>query len=290
MVPYVILLVTIRSHQAAEQHLSSALFAVVFGLVIIIIALIWDLYFVKTILQNTQLNGTNLQCNYSFGEFLGVVALGIFLTIITIGIYAPWFVKNMQRFFIDNTSYKEKKFAFQGKGGKLFVILLLTLFIPMVIVIIFMAKVFGTHLNDQPILTQIINNVIIYIIMIPYIYYIYKWMVDTTYKGYHFKWHTKFWPSIGKIALEMFLSMITFGFYAPLAYVRLYKYFLDKTKSETEGTPKIQFNYDIDQKKDYLFILVQALLTVITLGIYFPWSFCKVSQRILEKTSMEKIE
>lgn len=160
----------------------------------------------------------------------------------------------------------------------------------MIIFVTFIVKVLGITINNESFIIRFIYQVIFYIILTPYIYYIYKWFVDVTYKGYHFKWDTKALPSIGKIAYELILSMITLGIYFPLAWIRLYKYFLEKTKSQTEGTPKIQFNYDIDQQKDYLFILIQTLLTIITLGIYFPWSFCKVSQRILEKTSMEKME
>ncbi len=290
IVPYVILILTTPIRHQDENNFVAVVIAICFLLLIVAIALSWELYFIKTILQHTQQNDTNLRCDYSAGEFMGIVGIGLLLTIVTIGIYAPWFIRNIQRYLIDNTSYKENRFAFKGKGGKLFVIILLSLFIPMIVVGIFTTKVFGIVIKNEPIFIQGIYNAIVYIIMIPYIYYIYKWSVDVTYKGYHFKWDTKFWPSTGKIAYELILSMITFGLYAPLAYVRLYKYFIEKTKSKTEGTPKIQFNYDIDQQKDYLFILVQTLLTVITLGIYFPWSFCKVSQRILEKTSMEKMD
>jgi uncharacterized membrane protein YjgN (DUF898 family) len=51
----------------------------------------------------------------------------------------------------------------------------------------------------------------------------------------------------------------------------------------------IQFGYDIDQLNDFKMIWVQILLTVITLGIYYPWAFCKVSQRVLGKSYIEEI-
>ncbi len=290
LVPYVVLILTPPIYHQGESNIVATVITLCIFLLIVAIALSWELYFIKTILQHTQQNGTNLRCDYSVGKFMGIVGLGLLLTVVTIGIYAPWFMRNLQRYLIDNTFYKENNFAFKGKGGKLFVILLLSLFIPMIIVGIFTTKALGIVIKNEPIFIQGVYNAIIYIIMIPYLYYIYKWSIDITYKGYHFRLDTKSWPSIGKIAYELILSIITLGLYAPLAYVRLYKYFIEKTKNKTEGTPKIQFNYDIDQQKDYLFILGQALLTVITLGIYFPWSFCKVSQRILEKTSMEKMD
>jgi uncharacterized membrane protein YjgN (DUF898 family) len=262
-------------------------FAVLF--LLIVFALIWTVYFVKMILQGISLKETPAKCDYSIGKYFGVLFLGIFLSIITIGIYTPWFVRNLQRFYIDNTSYKDNKFSFQGEGGKLFVIILLTVFIPMIIIGACMYLIFGKDINSQPKTYQMINQLVSTIILIPYMYYIYKWMVDVKYKEYHIQWQTEFLPSVGKIAVEVLLSIITFGIYFPLAFLRLYKYFSERTKSNMVDNQTIQFGYDIDQLNDFLLIWGQMLLSIITLGIYYPWAICKISQRILSKSYMEKI-
>ena len=85
------------------------------------------------------------------------------------------------------------------------------------------------------------------------------------------------------IAFEILLTIITLGIYFPIAMIRLYKYFADKTIAN--GTDrKLKFGYDIDPLNDFLFIWGQTLLTIITLGIYYPWAFCKIGKRILSKT------
>ena len=108
-------------------------------------------------------------------------------------------------------------------------------------------------------------------------------MVNIDYKGYTISWRTNFWNSIGKIAIELILTLITAGIYWPLAMVRLYKYFTKKTFADSDERTR-QFGYDIDQWNDFLFIWGQSLLTMITLGIYYPWALSKVGSRILGKT------
>jgi len=76
------------------------------------------------------------------------------------------------------------------------------------------------------------------------------------------------------------------GIYGPLATLRLYKYFAEKTVAiSTEKS--LGFGYDIDQLHDFLFIWGQMLLTFITLGIYLPWAFCNVGSRVMGKTYLQ---
>jgi uncharacterized membrane protein YjgN (DUF898 family) len=100
-------------------------------------------------------------------------------------------------------------------------------------------------------------------------------------------WKTEFWPSCGKIASEILLSVITVGIYYPLALVRLYKYFTEKTIASGNNR-ELKFAYDADQAGDFLFIWGQNLLTIITLSIYYPWALCKITKRILSKTYVEE--
>ena len=96
----------------------------------------------------------------------------------------------------------------------------------------------------------------------------------------------------GKVLLGLFLSIITLGIYMPwfirdlhgsMAMLRLYQYFTERTVA-TLPDRKLNFGYDIDQLNDFLFIWGQTLLVIVTLGIYYPWSFCKICKRILNKT------
>lgn len=120
-------------------------------------------------------------------------------------------------------------------------------------------------------------------------YLSYKWMINIEFKDYHFSWETSFWPSSGKVALEMILLMITFGLYLPMVYIRLYKYFAEKTVA-TSPENKLRFGYEPDAANDFLFIWGQTLLCIITLTIYTPWAYSKIGKRFLEKTFLKNDE
>ena len=129
----------------------------------------------------------------------------------------------------------------------------------------------------------------IFLMIIPYIYYASKWKINFNYKSYNIQWETTFWNSTAKIALEILFSMITLGIYTPLAVLKLYKYFAEHTIAKSETHSK-RFGCDIESGNDFLFLWGQLLLGIITLGIYYPWAFCKISERILGKTFSEDIE
>lgn len=254
-------------------------------LLLIVLAFAIAFYIVKLTLEGIEYGDNRVVFSGKFGKFIGIVLLGLFLTIITLGIYMAWFIRNIHRFIIDNSSYKSNSLKFQGKGGKLFLILLLTIYIPLIAISFAMGRLL-VDLN-QNVMVAYVSQIVIMIIMIPYMYYIYKWMVNITYKGYSISWSTNFWESCGKIAIEFIIMIVTLGIYMPLGVLRLYKYFAAKTVAKSDDN-KLRFGYDIDQSNDFLFIWGQILLSIVTLGIYYPWAYCKIGERILSKTYIEK--
>jgi uncharacterized membrane protein YjgN (DUF898 family) len=83
------------------------------------------------------------------------------------------------------------------------------------------------------------------------------------------------------------LSIITLGIYAPVGSLRLYKYFAERTVARNEASVK-KLGYDLEPTDDFLFMWGQILLVIITLGIYYPWAYCKISSRVFGKTYMEE--
>jgi uncharacterized membrane protein YjgN (DUF898 family) len=279
MAPYVILIFKMTSIQPGSKP---SLIFIPLIILLIFIAFVLTFYIAKLTIENLAFKDKSIVFNGTLGKYIGVVILGLFLSIITLGIYMAWFIRNMHRFYVNNSSYDSQYLKFQGKGGKLFVILLLTFFLPVIILSIAMAK-FMISNAGQISSVLIIQQLVMIIILIPYMYLIYKWMVNIDYKDYNISWETGFWNSCGKIAIEIILTIITIGIYMPLAMLRLYKYFAERTIAAANDK-KLKFGYDIDQLNDFLFIWGQTLLTIITFGIYYPWAFCKIGKRILSKT------
>jgi uncharacterized membrane protein YjgN (DUF898 family) len=284
ILPYTILIMKMKNIQPGTAP-SGMIF--IFLFLLILIAFFITFYLTKIMIENVRYKDQPIIFNGEFGKYVGLILGGLVLSIITLGVYLAWFIRNMQRFFVNNSKLENESFTFQGEGGRLFVILLLTLFLPIVVLIIIMAKLGlitpGYVATGS---TIFIQQVITWIIMIPYMYFVYKWVVNIDYKNYNIKWETEFWNSCGKIALELLLSIITIGIYFPMAMIKLYKYFTERTIAQS-GEIKRKFGFEPDNINDFLFIWGQILLTIITLGIYYPWAISKIGTRILNRTFLE---
>jgi len=283
IVPYMILIFKMPNNQPYDPP---SILKIVLYLLLIVISFILTFYITKLTIENVVYKDKTVVFNGNSGSFIGIVLLGYLFGIITFGIYLAWFIRDLHKFFINNSSYNSKNFRFQGKGEKLFMIMLMTVFLPLIIFFLLKFK-FIVDMNQNFIYNYVFQWILM-IIMIPYMYYLYKWMVNINYKEYNISWDTKFWESCGKIAIELLIMIVTIGIYIPLGMLRLYKYFAERTVTENLEN-KLKFGYDLDQLNDFLFIWGQLLLTIITIGIYSPWAFCKIGERILSKTYIEVI-
>lgn len=287
MVPYVYVIVHVKDFMD-PHHPTSILgfYGIILLLVIAGYALLYFIY--KLTIEGVEFKGSNLVFEGTFGEFLGRFILGMFLTIITLGIYSPWFIKNIYKFFVDNTSHNSNKLEFGGTAGKLFKILFFATFLPIMAMVILLVSFHFKAGQADAKTTGYISNAVMIFIMIPYMYYFYKWRVNINFREYAIRWETGFWTSCGKILKEVFLSLITAGIFYPVALLRLYQYFLQRTFAVSESNKK-GFGYDLEAVKDFLLIWGQMFLTLVTLGIYYPWAFCKITNRILGKTYVEQL-
>lgn len=226
--------------------------------------------------------------NGTLGQFIVTLLLGMLLSVITLGIYIPWFVRKMSQFFVNNSSFRHESLEFKGRGGELLLILLFTLFLPYVFIGIFTGVfTIANQFNDTPLLSGLIQ-IMSTVILIPFYYFLYKWMANIKYKDYIIVWKTDTWNACVRILGQVLLIIITFGIYSPLAYLRLYKYFAERTvATSTDKTKK--FGYDLEPGDDFLYIWGQILLSIITIGIYYPWATCNIMQRVLSKSYSEDI-
>lgn len=276
-------------HQQALQHMSEMLGWFGIMLLLFIVRYAITFFIAKMSIENTEFKLNKFEFNGRFGEFIGMIILGFFLTIITLGIYSPWFIKRIFDFFSENSSHESNNFKFNGKGKDLFVIITLFIIAVVGLSIIFAITLIASLNRTSSSPASIAMFLMIFVLMIPYLYFITKWSVNFTFKNYHISLETELWKSLGKIALEFSLSIITLGIYFPLAYLKLYQYFAERTIATSDEKSKT-FGYDIEPGNDFLFIWGQILLSIITLGIYYSWAYCKVTNRILSKTYSEDVE
>ena len=91
-------------------------------------------YIAKMFIEGMEYKEEKFLFSGTFGQYLGILIPGFLLSIVTLGIYTPWLAAKILRFYSSNTTYKTDSFEFKGKGGDLFVIVLLSVILPLIVV------------------------------------------------------------------------------------------------------------------------------------------------------------
>ena len=254
-------------------------------LIMFVIVLILGLLILKKSIESVEFNDARFVFEGLPGEYLLIILKGIFLTIITIGIYAPWFQKDLTAYYVGKTKYTEKNFSFHGKGGDLFVIIIAGVAMPLIIV----GLIFGWETFEESSYSSFKAygmNILQTILLSPFVYFYYRWIVNVKFDNFHALIDSNKYEGISVVLVQTLLAAITFGIYFPLAGLKIYKYYLNHIVVSGEDGDKIHFEYDMEETEDFLFIWGQTLLSVITIGIYIPWAYCRIMERVLGKTSM----
>ena len=89
-------------------------------LIYFVVSIFLGFFLITECVKGLSFKGYSLQPHYDLGKYVGQVVTGFLLTLITIGIYYPWFITKITRFFASGTTYRDQPFAFNGKGATLF--------------------------------------------------------------------------------------------------------------------------------------------------------------------------
>jgi uncharacterized membrane protein YjgN (DUF898 family) len=285
-------LLVIASQEVQEKNPDPAAIWVTLGafLGLFLLYLFFAIPFTRRILPALTLEGKPLAFRGSIGRFVGLNLLGAFLSLITLGIYAPWYIARIYRYLAQETSFEGRPWAFAGKGGRLFVILLLSLVLPITVIAVLVgvfAALSGAGTGLLRWLSPIILVLLLFL-MPAYIYEIYRWFfTNLRLEELSVRWRTRFWPSVGTIFLQGLLSLVTAGIYLPAAYVKLYRYFVQRTELERGGQPSGRLGFDGTAGQGFLCIWGQGLLAIITIGIYYPWALAKVGRWFAGHTMLD---
>lgn len=291
VIPAIILSLPANAYLMENMTFGRGLLFAILGLAILAVVLILALYILKLVIENVEYDEERFKFSGEAREYVTLIFKGVLLSLITIGIYLPFFQRELASFYMGKTSYREDAFKFMGKGGYLFVIYLFALVLPIAI----LSLIFGfTHINDPSYSSfkAYWLNILQTISVSPFVYLYYRWFIDVRYKNHHARIDADVMEGIGVVLLQTILTAATFGIYFPVAYLKIYKYYLEKVKvkDDSDKEENIKFGYDIDTTHDFLFIWGQALLSIVTLGIFIPWAYCNVLERVLSKTWMETAE
>lgn len=180
--------------------------------------------------------------------------VGAILSAITLGIYMPWFMADLDRFVCDNTTLLtpkgEVKLKFTGTGGQLFV----TFLVGYILTILTLGIYSAWFITD-----------------------LIRWQVDnTTASGedgaaYEMKYTGTGGQLLVVVLVGYILTVITIGIYAPWFMCKFYGYVLAHQTLHENGVEIGSFEFVTTGGTLFKTFLVGYLLSIITLGIYSFW-------------------
>ena len=196
------------------------------------------------------------------------VYLRLLLVFLTAGIYTPWYLAGVLRFFMNNTfavdkNGREYRLNFEGTGGELFV--------PMLVGSLLSGITFGiyTPWYECNLRRLIMEKAAIY---------------SGTEKIGRLEFVGTGGGLIGTYLLGMILTFVSFGIYMPWFVVNLNQFFLRNTGVHVGGKA---------YRGDYtgtglglLVLMLHAFLIPLTFGIYLFWYVIKARRYNMENTKL----
>ena len=202
------------------------------------------------------------------GQLFAKLFVGMILTMITFGIYSPWFVVGMMKYFFSKSQFGptakgDLKLEFSGQGGKFFVIGLVGYLLTLITLGIygpwFMVKLIRFYAENSVAKAD-----------------------DGT------RYQLRFDASGGDLFVTFLvgylLTMITFGIYGPWFMCKLQDLFYSNTSILSGGQKVGGLNFSGTGGDLFVTFIVGYLLSMITLGIYGPWFQVKIMKFYAQHT------
>ncbi len=214
---------------------------------------------------------------YSWQLFLGTLYM-----LATFGLYLPFFIKRLYAYLVNKTSYKDIRLRFRGSAWSLGLILLLSYLLPTCALFYGLYHYIWAHplsiLKSIRIAWHIFN-----LLWLPATYFTFKWMCSIEYLGNRYQLRTSFWKDTLFLIQMLFLSLFSFGLYFPFAIVKTYAYFVQHLRLQGDHQRQL-LSYQSDDWSDYVFMLKNIALTLLSIGLYVPWFLCNFFKRMLNRT------
>jgi uncharacterized membrane protein YjgN (DUF898 family) len=262
-----------------------------------IVAMIFTIIFLRILAPKLSYEGESFAFQGKIGEYVWLNIVGILLSIITIGVFLPWYMRRVTDYLASKTSWRGTELKFLGRGGRLFLYMLVGLWAPLIVFIVVIALLVGLNaplttreggVGSAQLVTMLATFFFVLYIFLVFVYLVYKWYVDFSWKDIRVSWKTKFWPSFGLVLGQTALSVITLSVYSPAAFLKLYRYFTERTVL-TRGEAEMG-HLGFEGRKGFGLIWGQTLLSIVTLGFYLPWAYANIGRWLVGDTVVERTD
>jgi uncharacterized membrane protein YjgN (DUF898 family) len=292
---YVPMLLLQRWFPAQEKPLPYFLLTLVLLLGVTAISAVFTVVFLRIVMPRLSVGGRAFAFKGSIGKYLGMSLGRMALSIVTLMIYLPWYMRRVTAYLVSETSFDGTAPEFRGRGGRLFVIMLLSLWLPVIAVSVAVGVVAGLSIGATGVgaaagVVPAVMAAVMLLCMIPFAYLTYKWYVNLAWKDVVMIWKTTFWRSCLFILGQVLLTLVTAGIYGPAAFLRLYRYFAGRTVIERDGRETGRLGFDGSIGKGFGLLWGQGLLCLVTVGVYLPWAYARVGRWLLAATYHEAVQ
>jgi uncharacterized membrane protein YjgN (DUF898 family) len=230
----------------------------------------------KYIYEHTTLETPKGAVSLSFsgtgGQFFLMYIVGVILTMITLGIYIPWFITKFIRFFVDHSTGTGQQgepyqLHYQGTGGGLFVTFIVGYILTVITLGIytpwFICKVNAYLLGETRLMTGEVH------------------LGELAFTGTGGNLFVTF-------LVGYLLTIITIGIYGAWFAVKLIRFNVQGTQIKIADQV---WSGDFDGTGGQLLVLflVGYILTFLTLGIYGAWFTCNLLRFHFDNTRLKPV-
>lgn len=276
---------------------SSLLFMLVLSCILTLIQAAFSIILSRIALPEISFRGKTFTFTGNVGEFVSLTLRCSLLLFITLGFYLPWYYSRIMQYYVSHITFDGEPARFEGTPGKLMKYFVLGLVLPLFFWVIAFGSIIAVatmyQMNNYPDIATslfILSSVVymsLFIIIIPFMYYLYKWFMNIAWKNLRFYWKTEFWGSFFFIIGQVFLIVITLGIYMPAGILAIWKYFIDRTVIDRDGQPAGRFVFT-RERGGFGFLWGQILLSIVTIGIYLPWAYANILRYMLSHVTVDE--
>lgn len=258
-----------------------------------LIATLWVLfYFVKFTVSSVSLSSERFDAYYEMGPYMRLCLKDALLATITFGVYLPWLAADVIRYFAAETSFRSNALEFRGRASTLFIYMALFVVAPVFVFVRVLMTIYGGVVSAEAgaVLLYVAMWAILILSISVYRAVSIKWFINFVYGGRKkIMSEVRGWNAGTFIFRQYLLCGVTLGLYYPMALLRIWKYYVGGLVLGAE-TVEDNFGFTMRPGANYLIILGQMLLTIVTLGIYYPWAYARVLRLLVSQSYVEMRE
>lgn len=248
-------------------------------------------FFVRATAGGLSLSGERFEVDYPARTYAALCTKGILLSAVTLGVWLPWFVRDLVRYFAAGTSFRFNAFEFRGSAPVLFSYAVLLCVAPAFVLLSSLPLVLlRARMGAEG---MYVLGGVLYLVLLAFLCFYravsLKWYADFAYGRKRMTCGVRVWRAGWYVFGQAVLTVVTLGLYAPMALLRVWKYYVDRLVLG-EVDIEDRFGFSLRPGRDYLFVLGQMLLTCVTFGIYYPWAYARVMSLLVGRSWVEEQE